>query len=95
MDPEEKELLRKSFALSQENNEILRSMRRNARVSSLFRAIYWIAIIVVTYMAYQYLQPYLQKLEATYQGVQSAENSLPSVSGFFSKFESTSSSAKK
>ena len=45
MTPEERELLTQSIKLAEENNKMLRGIRRSARVASFLRVIYWLIII--------------------------------------------------
>jgi len=62
MTPEEKSLLERTYKLSEENNEILRSIRRSNRAGMIMRVLYWIVIIVVSFGAYYFIQPYLTLL---------------------------------
>jgi len=66
MDPEVKELLRRNIKLSEENNAILKKMRRGAAWSSAFRLVYWIIIIGTSIAGFYYLNPYLKSVEQTY-----------------------------
>ncbi|MBI3633681.1 MAG: hypothetical protein HY226_05320 [Candidatus Vogelbacteria bacterium] len=73
--------------LVRENNKILRSMRRSARIGSFMRYVYWILIIGSAASAYYYLQPYINQLlnvynelNSTVKNVNSKVNSLPNVS---------------
>ncbi|MFA6227197.1 MAG: hypothetical protein WC631_01815 [Candidatus Paceibacterota bacterium] len=70
MNPNEKELLQKTHDLSEENNKILRSIRRSNRLSSFFRVIYWIIIIVAAFGTYWFIQPYLNMVSNVYSGIQ-------------------------
>ena len=83
---EEKELLE----LTKENNEILRKMRRSLFWGRVFKAVYLIIILGVTFGAYYFIQPYLEGVLGTYQsllggaeGVPEAGNSLPNIFGIF------------
>jgi len=60
MSPEEKELLEKTYELSKENNEILRSLRRRARFSTAWRIAYWVLIIGISLGAFYFIQPYVE-----------------------------------
>jgi hypothetical protein len=71
MNPNEKELLQKTYDLSEENNKILRGLRRSNRLSSFFRVIYWIIVIVAAYGAYWFIQPYLNLVVNAYGSLQS------------------------
>lgn len=79
MTPEEKSLLERTYKLVQENNEMIRSMRRMARVSGLFRAAYWIVIIGLSFGAYYFIQPYLETMLGIVGGAQSNIETLQSA----------------
>jgi hypothetical protein len=64
---ESKEILE----LTRENNKMLHSMIRSARVSRLFRMIYWAFIIGSFIGTYYYFQPYLDQLMELYGQVSS------------------------
>ncbi len=66
MDPESKKMLEESLALSKENNQMLHSMRRSARIGAIVRTIYWLFIIGSAVGAYYLLQPYLNQLISIY-----------------------------
>ena len=76
MSPEERELLEKSVSLAEDNNKMLRSMRRSQRWTSIMRAIYWIIIIGSAFGAYYFIQPYIDQLMNVYGGAKSDLNSL-------------------
>ena len=76
MSPEERELLNKSVAIAEENNQILRSMKREQRIASIMRAVYWIFIIGSAIGAFYLLQPYVDQLKSMYQSVSDGFKSL-------------------
>ena len=82
MTPEERSLLERTHNLAEENNTLLRSMRRMARISGAFRAIYWIVIIGASVGAYYFVQPYLTQLLDVYGQV---EGGIGSISSFMTK----------
>ncbi len=59
MTPEEKSLLERTYKMTEENNTILRKMRRASRISTIFRIVYWVVIIGLGLGTYYFLQPYL------------------------------------
>ncbi len=64
------------FAMVEDNNRMLRAMRRNAFVGGIFKFVIWIAVLVVIpYFTWLYLQPYLDLILTQYQQIegQSAE----------------------
>jgi len=62
MDFDEKEALEKILALTEENNKILRKMRRSVLWGRIFHFIYWAVIIGLSIGAYVYIQPYLDSM---------------------------------
>ncbi|HEY4509098.1 MAG TPA: hypothetical protein VJC13_02330 [Candidatus Paceibacterota bacterium] len=79
MSPEERELLQKSVALAEENNNILRSIKRGMRWARIMSYIYWFFIIGSAVGAYYIIQPYLEQLMYAYSG---AKSSIGDGSGF-------------
>lgn len=74
MSPEEKSLLERTYKMVEENNSILRSIRRSNRFSGVMKVIYWLIIIGISYGLYAYLQPYVKTATDLYEQVQ---NNLP------------------
>ncbi len=62
MTPEDRALLEQTHKLSEENNKLLRAMRRSNRVVNIMRIGYWIIIILVSFGAYYFIQPYVNTL---------------------------------
>ena len=60
--------------MTEENNIILKSIRRSARVGTVMRILYWIVILGLSYGAYYFIQPYLQNVMGMYDKVQGASN---------------------
>ena len=54
MSPEERELLKRSVELAEENNDILRSMRRSMRLARIMSIMYWVVIIGSAILAKYY-----------------------------------------
>ena len=79
MNPEEKELLQKTYELSEENNKILHSIRRGNRWSYFFKITYWVLVIGVAFGAYFYIQPYVNVLSNTYHGVTSDIDDIKNI----------------
>lgn len=71
MNPEEKELLRKSLALEEENNDILRSMQRSMRIQRILSILYWVFIIGSLFGVYYFIQPYIEQVLSIYSGAKS------------------------
>jgi hypothetical protein len=70
MTPEELQLLRETHALAEENNQLLKKIRRANFYSSAVRVIYWGIIIGLSLGAYYFIQPYVDQITGTYQGFQ-------------------------
>ena len=68
MSPEERELLKRSVELGEENNNILRSMRRSMRFARIMSVMYWVVIIGSAVGAYYLIQPYLNAITGAYGG---------------------------
>ena len=91
MDSESKKLLKDTFALAEDNNSILRSMRRSQRISSIFRFIYWAVIIGSFVGAYYFIEPYLNQLMDVYgdakSTIDSGVSNLKDVNGIVDKLK--------
>jgi hypothetical protein len=62
MTPEEKSLLERTYKLAEENNEILRKMRRTSRYALIARVVYWGVILLLSFGAFYFIQPYITSL---------------------------------
>ncbi|PIQ91919.1 MAG: hypothetical protein COV70_01670 [Parcubacteria group bacterium CG11_big_fil_rev_8_21_14_0_20_39_22] len=60
MDQEERELLRRTAKLAQENNQMLKKMRRSAFFGKLLHLFYWVVIIGLSVAVYYYVEPYVR-----------------------------------
>jgi len=69
MSPEERELLNRSVSLAEDNNKMLRSMKRSMFWAHVTSALYWILIIGVSVGAFYFLQPYVDEIVKTYGSV--------------------------
>lgn len=85
MTPEEKSLLERTHALAEENNSILRSMRRTNRASMIFRVVYWVVIIAIGLGAYYFVEPYIRLMVGLFgqaqNGVSSLNQNLNTIQG--------------
>lgn len=68
MTPEERQLLIQTSRLVEENNKLLRKMRRAALWGRITHMLYWVIIIGISVGAYLYIQPYVEKLQGIYGG---------------------------
>jgi hypothetical protein len=79
MTPEERELLNRSIEIAEENNKILRGIRRNARFSSILRAIYWLIILGTAFGAYYFVKPFIDPVIKSYNGMQQNIESVKNI----------------
>lgn len=79
MDSEESKLLKKSVELAEENNKILRYIKRSMHVSSILRFIYWIFIFGTAVGAYYLIQPYIDQVTSLFGGAKSDAKSFNQV----------------
>ena len=85
MDPELRDLLEETHALTKENNQILHGIRRSQRIASFMRALYWIIIIGITFGSFYLFQPYINKMLDLYSSISNTEqrfNSNDSIQDF-------------
>ena len=75
-----KELLEQVKATAEENNKILKSIRRSSRISYFFSILYWIVIISISVGAFYYVQPYIDDLTKTYSQIKDTSNKISNVS---------------
>jgi hypothetical protein len=82
MSPEEHRILERIAECVEDNNIILRRMQRRARFGTAWKVFYWVVIIALSFGAYVYSKPYLDKaleiwqydinqIETIKQGIQS------------------------
>jgi uncharacterized membrane protein len=69
MEPEEREMIKKTLELAQENNNILHSIKRGMFWGRVMRVIYWIVIIGAAIGVYYYIAPYIDSAVGAYGNV--------------------------
>jgi uncharacterized membrane protein len=69
MQPDEKEMLKKTLELAQENNKMLHSISRSMMWGRIARYIYWVFIIGAAVGLYYYIEPYIDVAIGAYGGV--------------------------
>ena len=72
MNPEEKKLLEDTFAMVQENNKLLHSMRSHMRVQRIMSIVYWVFIIGSAVGVFYLLQPYVDQFIGAYTSASDA-----------------------
>jgi hypothetical protein len=69
--------------LTIENNKMLHSMQRRARIGLIWKLIYWGFIIGATIGAFYFIQPYIDSLQDAYTGVRNTQKEITDFkSGF-------------
>ena len=69
--------LSEMYEFTKENNHMLKAMRRDAFVGGIVKFIVWVALfIVLPYIAWLFIQPYLQGALDTYQNVQKTTSAV-------------------
>lgn len=71
MEPEEREMLKKTLELSQENNKMLHAIRRSMFIGRIVRIVYWVIIIGAAIGIYYYINPYVEGAINAYGNVKS------------------------
>lgn len=79
MDPESKAKLEEVLRLAEENNKIIRKMKRAIEWGRVMRIIYWLFIIGSAFGAYYFIQPYVDQVRDLYGGAKSSIDGLNSV----------------
>ena len=79
MNPNEKELLEKTYEIAKDNNNILKGIRGSNRWSSFFQFLYWFIIIGISIGAFYYVQPYVDGALKAYKNIQGDLKSVKSV----------------
>ena len=79
MDSETNELLKKNLELAEENNKMLRSMKRSIFISRILTLVYWVLIIGSALGVYYFIQPYINELYGVYGGVKTNLGGLNDV----------------
>jgi len=69
MDQEERSLLEENLRVSRENNQLLLKVRSFQRWSSVTRILYWVILIGISFGAFYFLQPYIEKIMRIYSNL--------------------------
>ena len=79
-------MLERAVTLAEENNHILRGIRRTNRLGLVWKICYWTVIIGASVGAYVYIQPYIGQLTGMYDQVKGTMDSVKGLSGMIPKF---------
>jgi hypothetical protein len=85
--PEEKSLLERTYRLAEENNKMLRKMRRAERWRSLFQGLYWLFIVGLTVGAIYYVQPYITAFTNVFKGASTTSGTSSQNLSMLQEFE--------
>lgn len=59
-------MLQKIYQLTEENNDMLLSIKRSMRIARIWSLVYWVFIIGTALGAYYIIQPYIDQLVGVY-----------------------------
>lgn len=76
MNPEEKQMLEETLELSQENNNMLKHIRRSQKMAAVMRIFYWVLVLVISYGAYTFAEPYVNQMVKIIQSSQTELNNI-------------------
>jgi len=83
MPQNEKEMLEKTLEISEENNNLLKKMRRSVIYGRIFKILYWIVAIIIATGLYYVIQPYVDNVVNIYNKImpnfQKTNNNIDSV----------------
>ena len=77
MDEDDNKILEKLLYISEQNNRLLRRMRREVLIARYIHVLYWIIIVGIAVMSYNYLKPYLGNLTAALQNMDKIKSYIP------------------
>jgi len=76
MDPESKQLLQNTLALTEENNKMLHKIRGVQRRGAIWNTIKILVIIAIALGSFYYIEPYLEKVMNLYSSVSGMEQKI-------------------
>ena len=88
MTPEERQILIQTHRMVEENNHLIRKMRRAALWGRVWTILYWTVIIGASVGAYYFIQPYVEQVQGVYGGL---KQDLNNVRGTVDKVSDTAS----
>ena len=68
-DTEDRKMIKRTLALAEENNKILKKLHRSLKWSRFFRMIYWLVVLGITLGAYYYIQPYIDNTVSLFDSI--------------------------
>jgi hypothetical protein len=85
MDAEDKKKLENILRLSEETNEYVKKVRNTQKVSTIFKAVYWVIILSVMFGGFYFIQPYVGSLVRIYSGDLSGIKGASDINGLLNK----------
>jgi hypothetical protein len=79
MDPELKNKLDNIQSLAEDNNKMLKKIRRGQRWTSFLQAIYWLIIISLGIGAFYFLEPYIDQMRGFINNTGDTINSIKNI----------------
>ena len=86
MEPESRKLLEETYRLTEENNRMLRKIRKVQKLTTLLRILYAVIILGLAVGAFYYLNPYLDGLIHIYTSVSGFEEKITGGGGSLQEF---------
>ena len=83
MDFHDKSFFDRLMSLTEENNKMLRQIKRGTRWARVWHIFYWLIVIGISIGAFYFLQPYIDNLTSVYGDLQQQINNVKSVTGQF------------
>jgi hypothetical protein len=69
MDEEERKMLERVLAISEQTNRVVRRMRHEELLMRFFHVFYWIVILGIAYLGYYFIKPYLGNVDLLLQNL--------------------------
>ena len=69
------------LALTEENNKMLKSLRRSMLISRFLTVFYWVIIIGASIGALYFVRPYIETLQGLYGGMQGGLSATQNQTG--------------
>jgi len=80
MDIEIKQLLKKNLELTEQNNRLIKKMRRSAIFGNILMIVWWAVIIgIPVYLYFTFFEPFLVDLQTAYQDLEARVEGLPQI----------------
>ena len=84
MEPQIQQELKQLVDLTEENNRILKKMKRSAMLANFFQDVRWAVILAVAVGAFYFLQPVIVKINDIYSAMTGGH--LPDFQNLLKKF---------